>query len=206
MKKIKWKILIITSLVCLSPILLGIVLWDKLPESMAIHFDINNNPDNFASKEFTVFGIPLLMAVFQVICCITNDLNAYKHGEGKKIEIATKWTIPVITVILQIATFGYGLGWDIDIRRVAVFVVGVIFLVTGNYLPKLDYIKNYDLDTDKARKINRFIGIETVVMGALFLISIFLPPVVSLVCVILLIPYVIISIIYGITVRRKNKS
>ncbi len=206
MKIIKWKSLLTTSLICLLPILLGVALWDKLPETMAIHFDINNNPDNFASKEFTVFGIPLLMAVLQVICCLINDLNAYKHGERKKFEIATKWIIPVMTVILQIVTFGYGLGWNIDIRRVATFIVGVIFLVIGNYLPKFDYIKNYDIDKEKARKINRFIGIETVVMGALFLISLFFPPVVSLVCIILLIPYAIISIIYGIIVGRKNKS
>ena len=40
MKFFKWKIFIITSIVCLLPILLGISLWSKLPDTMAIHFDI----------------------------------------------------------------------------------------------------------------------------------------------------------------------
>ena len=54
MKAIKWKQIVITSLICLCPIVFGLILWDKLPESMAIHFNINNEADNFASKEFTV--------------------------------------------------------------------------------------------------------------------------------------------------------
>lgn len=203
MKFIKWKTLIITCIVCLLPIPLGLALWDKLPDTMAIHFDINNNPDNFASKGFVVFGLPLLMVILQIFCCFINDINAHKHGNRKKFEMATKWIIPVMTVILQIVTVGYGLGWDMDIRRIAVLIVGIVFLVIGNYLPKLDYIKNHDVDTEKARKINRFIGYFSVIMGVLFIISIFLPPVSSVICLILLIPYAIASTVYGIYVGRK---
>ena len=200
MRFIKWKILIKTSLVCLVPVLFGIILWKKLPDTMAIHFDINNNPDNFASKGFVVFGLPVLMVFLQVFCCFVNDINAYKHGERKKFETATKWIIPIMTVVLQIVTLGYGLGLDIDIRKVAGLIVGVIFLVIGNYLPKLDYIKNYDLDAQKSRKINRFIGFETVILGILFIMSTFLPPVCTIFCLIMIIPYAIIGIIYGIKV------
>ena len=175
MKKFKWKIFVITSIVCLLPVLLGIYLWDNLPETMAIHFNIYGEPDNFASKGFVVFGLPMLMVVLQGFCCFINDLNAYKYGERKKFETVTKWIIPCMTVVLQIITLGYGLGWNLDIRKAVSLIVGVIFLVIGNYLPKLDYIKNHDVETEKARKINRFIGYETVGMGILFLISIFLP-------------------------------
>lgn len=203
MKFMKWKILIITSLVCLAPILLGVALWDKLPETMAIHFDINNNPDNFASKGFVVFGLPVMMLLLQWFCCFINDINAHKHGDRKKFEMATKWIIPCMSVILQTVTLGYGLGWDLDIRRIAMLIVCTVLLVIGNYLPKFDYIKNYDLNTEKARKINRFIGIMTVIMAVLGLITIFFPPMFSLIWIFLLIPYAVIGIIYGIKVGRK---
>ena len=204
MKYIKWKSLIITSVVCLLPILLGIALWDSLPDTMAIHFDINNNPDNFASKGFVVFGLPAMMMILQIFCCFINDINSHKHGERKKFENITKWIIPVLSLVLQIITFGYGLGWNIDIRKVVALIVGVMFITLGNYLPKFDYIKNYDMDTEKARKINRFIGFETVIMGILMIVSIFLPPIATVVCLFLLIPYAIISVIYGIKVGRKG--
>ena len=203
MKYIKWKTLLITSIVCLLPIILGVALWDKLPETMAIHFDINNNPDNFASKGFVVYGLPVMMFLLQCFCCFINDIFAKKHGDRKKFEMATKWIIPIMSVILQTVTLGYGLGWNLDIRRVAMLIVSIVFLVTGNYLPKFDYIKDYDLDTEKARKINRFIGFMAVIMGILGLITILLPPMFSLIWIFLLIPYANIGIIYGIKVGRK---
>ncbi|MBQ2897740.1 MAG: DUF1648 domain-containing protein [Clostridia bacterium] len=203
MKIFKWKTFIITSIVCLLPILLGILLWTKLPDTIAIHFNIYGEPDNFAPKGFVVFGLPILMVALQAICCFINDINSYKHGDRKKFITVTKWIIPVLTVVLQIITLGYGLGWNLDIRKVVSLIVGVIFLVMGNYLPKFDYIKNYDVNTEKARKINRFIGYETVVMGLLFFVSVFLPPISSIICLFLLIPYAIISVVYGIITGRK---
>ena len=203
MKFIKWKILFITCLVCFVPVILGVALWSRLPDTMAIHFDINNKPDNFASKGFVVFGLPFLMIILQCFCCFINDINAHKHGERRKFELATKWIIPIMTVILQILTLGYGLGWRFDVRAAAAIIVGIILLVVGNYLPKFDYIKNYDVDVQKARKINRFLGFETVIMGILFIISVFFPPVYTLGCIILLIPYAVIGIVYGIKVGRK---
>lgn len=203
MKFIKWKVLILTSLVCLLPVLLGLVLWNELPDSVAIHFDINNNPDNFASKEFAVFGLPLLMMLLQAVSCFINDINAHKHGERKKFAMVTKWIIPIMTVILQVATFSYALGQNIDIRKIAAIIVGSIFILIGNYLPKFDYIKNYNLDAEKARKVNRFMGYETVIMGILFLISIFLPPIATIICLLLMIPYAVLSIAYGIKIGRR---
>lgn len=206
MKFVKWKILIITCIVCLLPVIFGVVLWNDLPAQMAIHFDINNNPDNFASKQFVVFGLPLLMVLLQIVCCIINDINAKKYGERKKFETVTKWIIPIMSIVLQILTLGYSLNWDVDIRRAVAVMVGCIFLVIGNYLPKFDYIKNYNLSTEKARKINRFIGFETVIMGILFVISAFLPPLATVVCLSLLIPYAVVALIYGIREGRKKEN
>ena len=203
MKFIKWKILIVTCLVCLLPVLLGLALWDGLPDMVAIHFDINNHPDNFASKGFAVFGMPVLMVVLQCICCVASDINSKKFGAVVKFERVAKWIIPVVTVFLQTTLLYYGLGKQIDIRAVAAIIVGGMLLVTGNYLPKLDYIKNYKLEAEKARKINRFLGFETVIMGVLFIISIFLPPPFTAGCIFLFIPYVITGVFYGICVAKK---
>lgn len=204
MKFIKWKSLFITCFVCLLSIIPGLILWNNLPDTMAIHFDINNNPDNFASKGFAIFGLPLLMVLLQIICCMINDINAHKHGERKKFETATKWIIPVMTIVLQLITIAYALNNNVDIRKCAALIVGIIFVVIGNYLPKFDYVKNYDVDTEKARKINRFIGNMSVIMGILSVISIFLPPVTTFIWLGLLIVYAIISVIYSIKVCRKN--
>lgn len=204
MRFFKWKEFAVTGLVCLLPILLGLSLWEKLPDVMAIHFNVYGEADNFASKTFVVFGLPVIMVLVQWFSCFVNDINSHKHGAKIKLETVTKWIVPVMTVVLQIITLGYSLGWNIDIRKSVAFIVGVIFLVTGNYLPKFDYVKNYNIKTQVARKINRFIGYETVVMGLLFIATIFLPPESTIVCLVLLIPYTVIGVVYSIKIS-KNK-
>ncbi|MBR1969047.1 MAG: DUF1648 domain-containing protein [Clostridia bacterium] len=196
MKFIKWKILIATSLVCLLPILLGIYLWNELPETIAIHFNFYNEPDTFVSKEVAVFGLPFLMMFIQVFSSVVTDLNAKKHGESKKIERVAKWIIPVMSVVLYAVTLGYALGFSIDIRKCAMIILGIVFIVLGNYMPKLDYVKNYKLDTDKARKTNRIMGFSLVIMGILGFITIFLPPVSTILWLIILIVLAMVSFVY----------
>ncbi len=203
MKFMKWKILIITCIVTLLPIVLGVALWNQLPAEIATHFDINGNPDSFSSKGFAVYGLPLLMMLLQIICCVINDVKAHQHGPRVKFERVTKWIIPFMSIVLQSAIFAFALGKSVDIRAVALLVVGVVMIVTGNYLPKFNYIKHYNLDTEKARKINRFVGIETVILGVIAIISIFLPPIFSVLWLVFLVPYAIIAVVYSIIIGKN---
>ena len=203
MKFFKWKIYLLTSSVCLLAIFPGLALWNSLPEKIAIHFDINNNPDNFASKAFVVFAIPILMVLFQTICCIANDIREKKHDSIKKISLITKWIIPIITNILMMITLIYASGTTVDIRKIAVFIMGIMLIVIGNYIPKLDFVNHFKISSDKARKINRFLGYESVIMGVIFIFSMFLPPIFSVISIILLIPYTISGFIYGIIIAKK---
>ena len=98
----------------------------------------------------------------------------------------------------------FALGADVNIRRVAMLTVGLLFVLSGNYMPKLNYVKNYKISTDKARKINRLVGFETVIMGILFLVGAFLNAAWSTVCLLLLIPYFIIALVYSIKVIRED--
>ncbi len=205
-KIIKWKFLILSCAITLLPVLLGVALWNSLPDSIAVHFDMYNNPDNIAPKWFAVFGLPGIMVILQAISCVITDVNAAKHGERKKFEHVVKWIVPVLCIVLQVITLGYSLGWAIDIRVSAMVLVSIMFLVMGNYLPKLDYVKDYDLDTQTARKVNRFIGRLMVVMGILGLMSLFLPPVASIVWLILLIPFAVVSVVYGIVIGTRNRK
>ena len=187
MKFIKWKILVITSVVCLLPIIMGIAVWDKLPDVMAIHFNVNNVADNFASKPLVLLGLPAIMVLLQIFCCVVNDVNVRKYGQSVRFEMVSKWIIPVMTVVVQITTIGYSLGWNLDIRRIVTLLVGIIFIALGICIPKLDYVKNMKLSAQKAKKINKFIGISMVIMGVLSLVSILLPPIFAIVWLFLVI-------------------
>ena len=206
MKKIKWNVLIITCVVTLLPILFGMSVWNQLPEQIAIHFDLYNQPDNFAPKWIAVFGLPLMMAGFQVFCCLVTDFQFQRYSGHKKMEQVSKWVIPLISGVLYFVTLGYGLGWEIDIRRIAICIVGILFVVLGNYLPKLSYVKNYNFEPEVAKKINRFMGFGMVIMGILGLISVLLPPAFSMGWLILLISFGVISSLYAIWLGKKHQT
>ena len=204
MKRIQWKLLTVTCLICLLPICFGIALWNDLPDSIAIHFNINGVPDNFTSKAFAAFGLPLIMMLLQAFCCIFTDWKEECHGNDKKYLSVTKWIIPAISILLQTMTLLYALEWDVDIRRCVILLVSALFLVLGYCVSKLTYTKSKKMPVEKSRKVNRFIGFETVAMGILGLITVFLPPVATTVWLILLIPYTVIAAIYSIKVERTG--
>lgn len=70
MEKKNKKTLILSVIICLLPMVLGIAFYNRLPEQMPIHFTVNDVPDNYAPKNFALFGIPIIMAIIQAICLI----------------------------------------------------------------------------------------------------------------------------------------
>ena len=59
------KTFIITLVVTLLPILIGLVLWDKLPDQVATHFGANGEANGWSSKLFAVVGLPLFIGAAQ---------------------------------------------------------------------------------------------------------------------------------------------
>ena len=51
-------LILLTSLVTLLPILIGILCWNRLPDTIATHFASDGTPNGFSSKTFAVLGIP----------------------------------------------------------------------------------------------------------------------------------------------------
>ena len=61
----KWKI-ITSSAVLLLPVLIGLLLWNQLPERMVTHWGLDGQPDGWSSRTFVVFGMPLLLLALQI--------------------------------------------------------------------------------------------------------------------------------------------
>ena len=83
MKKDVKKTLIITSIITALPILIGVVLWNRLPDTMATHFGSDGTPNGWSSKWFAVIGLPIFLAVLNVFCIAAteNDPRRERYPE-----------------------------------------------------------------------------------------------------------------------------
>lgn len=202
-KKINWKILLETVFFCLYPMVLGALIYDTLPNQIPVHFDINNVPDNYASKGFALFGIPLIMAFFQIICCVATDVVDKNEKKAPKFNKIIIWVIPILCNVIYYMMLTFALGKEIDVRRITCGLLAVLFIFTGNYLPKISFeqSKKYMHPAPKNekmyRKTTRIFGYLFFIFGILLLNSIFFAPVVSAAVIVCLVVALLIASIYA---------
>ena len=136
MIKKHWKILIITSLITLLPIVAGVVLWNQLPDPMPSHWNAAGEVDGWSSKPFAVFGLPLIMTAALWLCALGTGADPKKANHPDKVVHLVLWIIPILSIVLFTITYAVALGKNVRIELVMPVIIGLIFTIVGNYLPK----------------------------------------------------------------------
>ena len=130
------KTLIITSILTLLPILAGLYLWNTLPEQVPSHWDVNGEIDGWSSKPFFVFGLPSIMLAAQWLCVLVTAADPKKANHSGKVLHLVLWIIPLLSIILSAMTYIVVLGHAVRVEVVMPLVIGLVFTIIGNYLPK----------------------------------------------------------------------
>jgi uncharacterized membrane protein len=174
--------LILGSVLILVPVLVGLLLWNQLPEEMATHWGVNNEPDGWSSRGMAVFGLPaFLLAIHWAGMLITNADPKSKDMNPKAMGMIY-WICPVISLVCCGMVYANALGVKLDIGTIALVLMGVAFIVIGNYMPKCK--QNYTLGIKLPWTLNseanwnathRISGRLWVIGGILHLLAVFLP-------------------------------
>lgn len=130
------KTIIFTSALTLVPIIVGLILWDKLPPEIPTHFGLNNQPDRYSSKAFAVFGMPLIMLAIHIFCIYSTKLDPKMKGISDKIFTLILYITPAISLLMCAMIYPVALGNEMRIGLIVILFLGLIFTVAGNYLPK----------------------------------------------------------------------
>ena len=136
MIKKNWKVLLITSVVILLPIVAGVILWDQLPDRFPIHWNINGEVDGWCGKPEGVFGLPLLLVALQWLSVLVINADPKRRNQSEKVQALILWLIPVMSILLAAATYSMAMGKSVDMLMLIAVVMGVLFVFIGNYLPK----------------------------------------------------------------------
>ena len=130
------KTLILTSILTLLPIVAGLYLWDTLPEQVPSHWDVNGEIDGWSSKPFFVFGLPSIMLAAQWLCVLGTAADPKKANHSDKVLHLVLWIIPVLSIVLSAMTYMITLGHSVRVEVIMPLIIGLIFTIIGNYLPK----------------------------------------------------------------------
>lgn len=210
MKKIDKKTLILTSIVTLIPLVIGCILWDQLPDVIPTHFGMDGTPNGWSSKAFTVFGIPVLMTFFHLLCVGITSQDPKYYNMSDKLYGLIVWLIPVISLLVVVSCYGGALGWNINISKYAVAGSGILFIIIGNYLPKCK--QNYTMgiklpwtldNEENWNKTHRLAGFLWVVGGLLITLNAFVGNEWVFVAIVLVM--VLVPTVYSYLYFKKNK-
>ena len=129
-------LLALTSAIILLPMLVGLLLWAKLPQTMVTHFGPSGLPDGFMSKAMVVFIMPLALLALHWLCVFAWKYG-WKNAGGSKFSAVMLWIVPAVSLFTALVTYGYALNEKLNVARMAVVFVGAVFTVIGNYMPKI---------------------------------------------------------------------
>lgn len=210
MEKIKkFKTPILTTIVCLLPIVYGLLIWEKLPAEVPTHWNAAGEIDGYSSKAFAVFGLPLIMAGVNLICQIAMRIDPKQQNYGEKVKAVVSWMIPVMNLVISPMTLLAAQGVEVDMVLIASLMCGILFLIIGNYLPKckqnytmgikVPWTLNSEENWNKTHRLAGFIWIIGSVI--IILITLLGYPLLMLPVVLVM---VFVPIIYSYILYRKG--
>lgn len=178
-KKHKWQ-LIISSLIILFPIVVGLVIWNFLPEQIVTHWNGNGEADGWSGRSFTIFGLPIILFVVHWICVFFTACDPKNKDQSSKVFNMVLWLLPITSLLVCGSTYTIALGNDVNIGMAVRVLLGLMFLILGNYMPKCK--KNHTIgvkviwalrNEENWNKTHRFTGRLWVLCGFLLLATMF---------------------------------
>ena len=203
--------LILSSVILLVPMVVGLLLWNRLPEQMPIHWNASGEIDDWSSKAAVVFLLPLILLALHWLCIGITCLDPKSKDMTAKMMGLVVWVCPFIALVVMTLTYAAALGYNLSVEILMPLLLGAMFLVMGNYLPKCK--RNYTIgikvswaldDEENWNATHRFAGKVWVLGGAVMMATsvfgnVILLPVITLVMA-------SVPVVYSYLYYRKHKK
>lgn len=177
----KWKLLI-SSLVTLLPIGIGMILWNQLPDQMPVHFNFEGTADDWADKLFVILGLPGILLGGHLFCILAMAIDPKGKNIGKKPIGFLFWLIPCVSLVMNCAIFANALNLHINIATICILILGLLYIVMGNILPKVQQNYSFGIkvswaldDSQNWTATHRVGGWSLVIGGVVILATAFWP-------------------------------
>ena len=205
------KLNILLFILCLLPVIVGIIMYSKLPDQVVTHFGADGQPDGWSNKFIGVILLPSALALLSLFVPRLIRLDPKNKDINPKLENCIAWIIPIITIMCSSVTILNALGYNTKVEIIIPCVVGIMLMIMGNYLPKAK--QNYTVgvkipwtlnDEENWDKTHRVAGFVFTIGGLLIALSSFFK-IRTIVLLIVIFFMIFIPTIYSYIIYRKKQ-
>ena len=204
--------IILSCIILVAPMIFGMIVWNKLPESMPIHWGVNGEVNGWSSKPFAVFVLPLLILAIHGVCIFASRKDFRNKKQSPKVMGLVLWICPLLSVMANSLTYAVALGKEINVLFVVSLTMGALFVLIGNYLPKCQQNRMVGIRIIWTLKneanwnaTHRFAGKVWVIGGLLLMASSLLPySILPWVMIALLVVFIGLPVLYSYRFHKKE--
>jgi len=141
---------IVVLLMIVAATLAGLLLWNRLPEQMASHWNINDQVDGYMSKFWGVFMMPLITLGMFVLFLVIPSIDPLKANIAQFREAFNLFIVLMVAFMLYI--YGLTLAWSLGYTGLR---------MSSSMLPAIGLLLIFIGFMLRQAKRNFFIGIRT---------------------------------------------
>lgn len=115
--------------------------WIQLPADarIPIHWDVDGQPNGYAAKTFGLLLLPFIIAGVAALFWIIPTIEPRRANILKSEKAYTVIWIGLVLLLaaVDLVVVAAAMGSKLDITTIAIVGTGLLFIVMGNYLPKV---------------------------------------------------------------------
>ena len=132
----RWFGLVIAALA----IALSIWAYPSLPPTVATHWNLRGTPDGFSSRLIAVSIGPLVILGLMLLFNVLPKVDPRRENYAK--FVSAYWLFANAVIVFMLIVHGIvvatGLGYSVRIDRLMPLFIGLLFVVIGNYLTRVE--------------------------------------------------------------------
>ena len=115
----------------LLPIVAGLLMLERLPEKLPIHYNVEGVEDQYAGRMTAVLLLPIICVVLTIFLALISNRPTMGNF---KLFLTVAAIGPMLSLSIQSVILMTGLEKDADVS-IAFIVIGIVFIACGNYIP-----------------------------------------------------------------------
>lgn len=141
---------IIVLIMLVIATLAGLLLWNRLPDQMASHWNVSDQVDGYISKFWGVFMLPLITVAMLILFLVVPAIDPLKANIAQFREVFNVFIVLIVAFMLYV--YGLSLAWNLGYNG---------FKMSGALLPAIGLLFIFVGFMMRQAKRNFFIGIRT---------------------------------------------